>query len=337
MLTHPSPGRIIVLVTQIRTSTARMEVLLSDDARCELLRIGEGLDARQPVRVKNDGIVVLDPEPVSAVQEKSDEQQGAGRPAARSRQRSSRRKGPSGRSRSSGTQPRLRSLSAVYQRQLEDVQAAYPGVTFTSDEDGIWLSARSQVLAGLGREAIFLIALPDTPEIEPRGWAFWSQEGQIEWIGDRHTNFFDGSVCAYSSTHDQAWSTGGDLRTLLDLYSVWALRQLHLAVIGRWAGRQYALLDPIGRPLPYYRLIEFTDDELCSCDSGACYGSCCKPRDLMINFLAAKQQFDVLNPGRSIRDRRPPDAVLCSVRDGGALPRISDAHEPLRAYQSTPR
>lgn len=214
-----------------------------------------------------------------------------------------------------------------------DVQGAYPGATLTLTEHGVWLSARSQLLAGLGRKAIFLIALPDTPEVESRGWAFWQQGAQIEWIGDRHTNFFDGSVCAYSA-NDRAWSPGGDLRTLLDLYSVWALRHLHLAVIGRWAGRQYALLDRAGRPMPYYRRVEFKDDELCSCDSGARYGKCCKPDDLTHDFLTAMRQFQALHQGRGIHDRHPPDPVLHHCRDGGDFPRMYDVHEPLRLYLS---
>jgi hypothetical protein len=313
-----------------------MEVLLSGDARTELQRIGEGLDARQPVRVKDGGFVILDPKPAStAVQEKNDEQrQGTGRPATRSRQGSARRQGPSGRSRSPGAQPRLRRLSAIYQQQLEDVQGAYPGAILTPVEHGVWLSAHSQLLGGLDRKAIFLIALPDDFDVEPRGWAFWDQGGEIEWIGDRHTNFFDGSICAYSSTNDRAWSPGGDLRTLLDLYSVWALRHLHLVVIGRWAGRQYALLDPAGRPIPYYRLVEFKDDELCSCDSGSRYGNCCKPHDLAHNFLTAMRQFQALHKGRGIHDRCPPDPITRYSRDGGDLPRMYDVHEPLRVYLS---
>lgn len=313
-----------------------MEVLLSGGARMELQRIGEVLDARQAVRVKDGGIIILDPESAStAVQEKNDEQrQGAGRPAARSRQRSARRQGPSRRSRPPGTQPRLLCLSAAYQQQLEDVRRAYPGATITLDEHGVWLSARSQLLAGIGREAIFLIALPDKSEVEPRGWAFWDQGGEIEWIGDRHTNFFDGSVCAYSTANDRAWSPGGDLRTLLDLYTVWALRHLHLAVIGRWAGRQYALLDPAGRPMPYYRLMEFRDGELCSCDSGSRYGNCCKPHDLAQNFPSVVRQFQALHQGRGIHDRQPPDPIIRYSQDGGDLPLMYDVHEPLRAYLS---
>ncbi len=314
-----------------------MEVLLSGDARSELRRIGEGLDARQPVRVKDGGIVILDPGPaLAAVQEKSDEQrQGTRRPAARSRQGSARRQGPSGRLRPSGAEPRVVGLAGNYARQLEDVQRAYRGTSLLPDEDGVWLLARSRILDKLAREAIFLIALPDIPDVEPRGWAFWEQAGQVEWIGPRHTNMGDGSVCAYHSKFDKAWAPGGDLRTLLDLYSVWTLRHLHLAAFDRWAGRQYAMPDEAGRCDPYYRLVQFKPDEQCSCGSERRYGECCRPRDLKLPFLGIRRAFEIRNCGQNILDRAPPKAVLDAVTAGrNAPPAICEVHTPLRAHRA---
>lgn len=313
-----------------------MKAILNDDGLAALQRIGEGLDARRPVRVQNNGIVMLDPEHASpAVQEKCYEQgQGTRRSAARSRQRPPGRKGSTSGSRSPRTRPRISSLSASYQQQLEDVQAAYPGAQLKLDQHGVWLSAQSQILSDLGQEAIFLIALPDTPDVEPRGWAYWNQGGKVKWVGDRHTNFFDGSVCAYSIVKDRAWSPGDDLRTLLDLYSVWALRHLHLELIGRWPGRQHALLDHEGRPVPYYRLVEFQDAELCSCDSGARYGACCKTLDLKHNFWDAMQHFKALHQGRGIRDRRPPNLVTRHMANGAVVPDLCDVHELLRLHLS---
>lgn len=317
-----------------------MEVLLSGDARSELRRIGEGLDARQPVRVKDGGIVILDPDPAStAVQEKNDEQrQGAGRPAARSRQGSARRQRPSGRSRPPGAQPRVVGLAGHYARQLEDVQRAYPGASLLPDDNGVWLLARSRILDGLAREAIFLIALPNTPDVDPRGWAFWEQAGRVEWIGPRHTNMGDGSVCAYHPQIDKAWTPGGDLRTLLDLYSVWALRHLHLAMFDRWAGRQYAMPDEAGRCDPYYRLVQFKPDELCSCGSDRRYGECCRPRDLRLPFLAIRRAFEIRNGGQNILDRAPPKTVVDAVSGGRkAPPAILDVHAPLRVHLAAER
>lgn len=307
---------------------------MSADARAELRRIGEGLDARQPVRVTDGGIVFLDPDSAqSAVLETCYEQrQNARRPAARSRQGAARRERPPGRPRPPGAGPWVGRLSAAYQQQLEGVQRAYPGAALDLDQHGVWLFARSQLLAGLSREAIFLVALPDTPLVEPRAWAFWQQGKEATWIGDRHTNFFDGSICAYSPTIDRAWSPGGDLRTLLDLYSLWALRHLHVEVLGRWPGKQYALLAPNGHPMPYYRLVEFKDDELCSCDSGGRYGACCKPRDLTCDFMIEMQRFRAVHGGRGIRDRRPPEPILRWALEGATKPRIYDAHELLQVH-----
>lgn len=325
-----------VLVTQTRTSASKMKVLLTDDARAELHRIGVGLDARRPVRVKDGGIVILDPQPTSpTVQEKSDEQQqGAGGPAARSWQRSTRRQRSSGRSRAPRAGSRIVGLAGNYAGQLENVQRAYPGATLLPDDHGVWLLARSQVIDGLSREAIFLIALPETPAVEPRGWAFWQQDGQVEWIGPRHTNFPDGSVCAYHPMLDKAWSPGSDLCTLLDLYSVWALRQLHLVVFDRWPGRQYAMLDELGQADPYYRLTQFKEAELCNCGSNRRYGECCRPHDLKLPFPSILHAFKSRNLGLGIFDRAPPAEIAVLIAEGGQNPPppMLGVHSTLRAH-----
>lgn len=326
-----------VLVTQIRTSTGKMEVMMSVDARAALRQIGSGMDAGQSVRVKDGGYVILDPNPVvtSVLEYDNEQRKGPRRPAAGSRKWAPRGQGAAGRSRKAGAEPRVRSLAAAYQQQLTDVREAYPDACLSQDENGSWLSVRSGILPEIGRKAIFFVALPNRSDVEPRAWAFWEQDGEFEWIGDRHTNFFDGSICAYSPA-DGVWKAGDDLRTLLDLYSVWALRHLHLAVFGCWAGRQYALLDRNGVPLPYYRLVEFKAEELCSCNSGKTYGGCCRPLDLRYDFVSAKRQFEALNGGRSIKDRRPPHAVISHCFENAGLPKIIDVHDLLRAKLSSP-
>lgn len=325
-----------VLVTQTRTSASKMEVLLTDDARAELQRIGDGLDARQPVAVRDEGIVVLGPQPTSMpVQEKSNEQQqGTPGPAARPRQGPARRQRSSDRSRPPRAGSRIVGLAGNYTGQLENVQRAYPGATLLPDDHGVWLLARSQVIEGSAREAKFLIALPETPAVEPRGWAFWQQDGQVEWIGPRHTNFPDGSVCAYHPMLDKAWSPGGDLCTLLDLYSVWALRHLHLLVFDRWPGRQYAMPDELGQSDPYYRLTQFKGAELCSCGSNRRYGECCRLHDLNRPFLSILQTFKMRNLGLSIHDRAPPAEIAALIAQEGQNPPppILEVHSTLRAH-----
>jgi len=85
-------------------------------------------------------------------------------------------------------------------------------------------SSLSSPLSTLTREATFLVALPYRSGPGPRAWGFWTAGTATSWIGPRHINFGDGSICAFSPD-EGAWSEGGDLRTLIDLYNVWALAE----------------------------------------------------------------------------------------------------------------
>ncbi|WP_157700429.1 hypothetical protein [Rhizobium etli] len=141
-------------------------------------------------------------------------------------------------------------------------------------------------------------------------------------------------MCAYHPTLDNAWSPGGDLRTLLDLYSVWALRHLHLAVFDRWPGRQHAMPDAAGRSDPYYRLLQFKEAELCSCGSHRRYGECCRPHDLKLPFRLIQQEFERRNGGCNILDRAAPAEITASISSGGrnTPPPILEVHDFLRAH-----
>ena len=187
----------------------------------------------------------------------------------------------------------------------------------------MWLHVESSVLEGLDRKATFLVALPFEAGLGLVAWGFWSNDEGHRWIGPRHTNFFNGTVCAFAES-DRAWKEGGDLRTLIDLYTVWAFRHLHLEVVGRWAGKQHALA---GHE-PYYRRMEFKDDELCSCPSGRRYGECCKPADMKLNGLMLKTAFEAAM-GRPFHERAPPRRIIDFVDGRGPLPAIKDVHVPL--------
>ena len=332
-----------MLVTQIRTSESEREAPIDDGVLSALRLIGVALDECRTVRVKNRGLVVLDDEPATTQEVEPAYEQQSQRPAAGARQRAARRKGSPRRqgaapgSRSPGAGSRLGSLTSAYERQLRDVGEAYPGSKFLPDEDGLWLFAPSALLEGLERRAIFLIALPDTPEVEPRGWAFWEEQDKLRWIGPKHTNLFDGSVCAYANANDNMWFPGDDLRTLLDIYSVWAVRHLHLEIFGQWAGRQYALLDKDGRPDPYYRLTQIEPDELCTCSSGKRYRHCCRPGDLGLGFVAAKTDFERRHGGRGLGDRKPPQEVVIFLSGSASVPKMIETHEFLRHFREKQR
>jgi hypothetical protein len=189
----------------------------------------------------------------------------------------------------------------------------------------MWLLARSSIISGLARDATFLVALPYQSGAGPRAWGFWTAIGLPKWIGPRHTNFQDGSICAFSPD-DGAWFEGGDLRTLLDLYSVWTLRNLHFEVFGRWPGKQYGLFGADPRVQAYYRQIECNDDELCGCGSETRrYVDCCKPSDVQWNAIELMSIFLRHVPG-GFSTRRPPPSIVEFVEGRSALPRIADVH-----------
>ena len=153
-------------------------------------------------------------------------------------------------------------------------------------------------------------------------WAFWSGDGCVEWIGPRHTNFGDGSICAFGA-QDQIWTDGGDPTALLDLYSVWAVRHLHLEIFGRWPGRQYTLTSPDPRAQAYYRRIECLDAELCACGSTTTYAKCCKARDLQVDFVKGPKESLKAPPG-GFPTRHPPPAIVRFAMEPTAPPRIRD-------------
>jgi hypothetical protein len=182
----------------------------------------------------------------------------------------------------------------------------------------MWLRIESTVLEGLDRSATFLVAVPFTRGAHPRAWAFWNFESGPQWIGRRHTNFPDGSICAYVP-QSRAWVEGGRLDSLIDLYTVWALRHLHLEFIGRWPGRQYS-------SHPFYSLVEFKPEELCSCEKHEPplrYGECCRPEHLKQGFIALKTHFERTQRVR-ITDRNPPKAILDHMDGRASLPEIGE-------------
>lgn len=163
------------------------------------------------------------------------------------------------------------SIRARYEDELDSVQRAYPGTRIWHDEDGMWLLSQSSIVQGLNRAATFLVALVwSKPAV--RGWGFWRDNViALRWIGPRHTNFPDGSICAFDPA-DGTWVFGNSIVGLLDLYTVWALRHLHLEWFDRWPGPQAVFH-------PYERRLEFHPDEGCGCGSDKMYRTCCAPRD----------------------------------------------------------
>lgn len=175
-------------------------------------------------------------------------------------------------------------LRAKFTNELTDVETAYPGTQHWHDDDGMWLLVRSSLLPGFSMRACFAIAVSFSRAMV-RGWGFWGSDAiGYEWIGPRHTNFPDGSICAFEPT-DGSWCVGEPLVELLDIYTVWAIRHLHLRIFGRWPGPQAVRF-------PYERLLELRLDECCGCeDSRGPYGRCCEPHDRRRNQIAEALHF----------------------------------------------
>ena len=188
-----------------------------------------------------------------------------------------------------------------YKSELGEVHAAYPGTCVWSSEEGIWLLSESSVVSGLKQAAVFLTAVSWSFKAA-RSWGFWRESSiNVRWIGPRHTNFPDGSVCAFDRD-DQTWVYGEPLVNLLDLYSVWALRHLHLNLFRRWPGPQSV-------PHPYERRSELKADELCGCESGKQYGACCLPHDVKRTVVPDAVSFTL----RYLGGVRQPPACLAQV------------------------
>lgn len=296
-----------------------------------LRQIGTALDTSGSLRVHTNGMISIDHE---TRKDSADGRQATRRPAARSRERAARRQGASRGSRPSGPASRIGGdLHHAYESQLRLAGEAYPTLATFPDKDGLWLLAKSSVLPSLTREATLIVALPYRPGLGPRAWGFWTAaETPPTWIGPRHTNFHDGTICAFAP-NEGAWSEGGDLRTLFDLYTVWAARHLYLEVFGRWPGKQYALL---GSPLALqvlYRLSECEDDELCGCGSETLqYADCCKTEDLKWNRLQLIEHFMSAIPG-GFGSRKPPVPIVAHIEGRAARPSIAEVHTLVAGVQ----
>jgi hypothetical protein len=186
-------------------------------------------------------------------------------------------------------------IDNAYAESLSDIVSAYPSMQVWKQEGGFWLYTESSLLPGLSRRVSFLTAVSTDKQVV-RSWAFYCSAIGVTWIGPRHTNFPDGSICAYEPK-DSTWSFGDSLVTLLDIYSVWALRQLHYEIFGNWPGPQSV-------PWIYERILEIKDNELCGCGvNGKHYLDCCKTADLRSNLVREAIRFGNLSLW-SIR--RPP-------------------------------
>ena len=238
------------------------------------------------------------------------------RPKARSRKRATGWKGSPNRSWPPSQTSSIigSSIREKYLDELPRVDEAYPGIRIWNQDNGIWLLSKSSLLPALNNKVIFLTAIPFDQSKTVRSWAFWNVGAGLIWIGPRHTNFPDGSICAFEPT-DRTWSVGDSLITLLDLYTLWALRHLYLDNFKRWPGYQAV-------HHPYERILELAEDEYCGCNgTERLYKECCQTKDLSIKQIANAINF-YINFSGSLRT--PPKKVVSFINNPQHPPSFSN-------------
>jgi len=270
-----------------------------------LREIGAQLDQNQLPRVYNGGIVLPNETTVSnphSGKEKCNAKPRQRRPAtgpwqgATGRQRQTCRPWSSAKA----SQIICSGFQEQYEAELDAVLEAYPSTKFRHQKRGLWLLTDSTLILGLGKKATFLTYIPYDFSTPAKSWGFWTSPIYSKWIGPRHTNYPDGSICAFEP-RDQTWFIGDGIVELIDLYSLWAIRHLHLELIGRWPGYQSV-------PHAHERVAELKDDEFCGCDSPhKLYKNCCKQDDIESeNAALARGQLNKLPNGGF---RAPPKTI----------------------------
>ena len=282
-------------------------MLITEPNRLVLKKIGIQLDDSIFPLVKNGGVVApINPaKPLTIMSEASsnDKPERQNRPKPRQRKGTTRRQGKArARGKTSAAAPVISpSIQEKYMGEFRKLKEAYPGIQVWEQKDGMWLLCQSALLPDALHSAVFICAIPFDPTKRVRSWGFWNG---IAWIGPRHTNMPDGSICAFEPS-DGTWLPGDSIVKLLDLYTLWSVRHLHLLVFNRWPGAQVA-------HHAYERLIEIKEDELCGCGSlDKKYGECCKTRDLRRNRIADATKF-IFDGGA---DRKPPKSVMRFLKE----------------------
>lgn len=291
------------------------------EARDALREVGSLLDQNRykQFRVYKHGIVSPCSEPAlltTQKEEQEDETQRSRGSTARPRKWAPGRQRSTIRSWAARSAPQVicPELKDQYESELSSVRDTYPGTKVLAQKKGLWLLAESLLLPNNWQKAKLLIWLPFIRTESVRSWGFWDAPplNAPVWIGPRHTNFPDGSICAFEQS-DGTWFLGDPIVNLLDFYSLWCLRQLHLQELGRWPGRQVAVH-------AFERLSELREDEFCGCaESGKLYGECCHQRDLLGDKVASLEMF---HREVGVAARKPPKDVVDFIREQITLPSI---------------
>jgi hypothetical protein len=234
--------------------------------------------------------------------------------ATGSRERSQGTQAPADSTRSLGGRRRAR-----YQAEVRELRWQYPGTYFRIDDSGLWIVVPAFPLGTSGPQLIQITAVPDDPNIRILTWAFWISDDRCAWVGHRHTNYPDGSVCAFPPDGG-AWKDGDPLVRYVDRICEWSARHIFCWLDGYWPGPQ----DAICR---YYRVGEGRAQELCFCHSGKTYFECCRPLDLLQSCASDRELFKSNCNGLDIGEQRPPKQLYeYAIGSRQKLPKMRKVH-----------
>jgi hypothetical protein len=196
-----------------------------------------------------------------------------------------------------GGTERIETLRERYLGFRPEILLYYPSARFREVDHGLWVTVRIYPLGVSGPCYWLCLFLPDAAVTSPKAFVFYRLSPAPRPVGPRHTNFPDGSICAFTD-EDDAWRPGDSPKVLLNLYAEWLVCQLFLRIEKRWPGRQVGL-DAA------YRQREFDIREWCHCDSGKPYGICHYHSDATeVEELKASGSYEPLP------DRLVPNTII---------------------------
>jgi hypothetical protein len=173
-------------------------------------------------------------------------------------------------------------ISAYQATDLASALTEYKQLGLRLAPPGAWLNGTIRPVLGHKDSAAIVLVYPFDPIYPIRCWAWWDVG---VWVGPRHTNYGDGSVCAFEPADTiGAWRPGDPLLQMLDYIACWIARHIFLKRIGRWPGPQslHTALE---------RLTDHAHDELCGCGSRELYDACHRPRDLAMSESERRIEF----------------------------------------------
>jgi hypothetical protein len=166
--------------------------------------------------------------------------------------------------------------------------------------------------------------VPSDPRQRILSWGFWRTEDGLVWMGPKHTNYPDGSACAFPADSG-VWTEVQGITAYVDRLAEWSMRHIFLDAEGVWPGTQE------GGHL-YYRLRHTHPQECCTrCCELERYGTCCHALD--------QEEYRTWHPrdflavyGCEVGEQRPDSRLVTwAMQRRGPPPTMSGVHPGLRA------